>query len=510
MNLWPHQQQAIDELIQLILSGHKRICVTSPTGGGKTRLAMARLIESGLPSVFYTHRRMLLSQTSANFDSMGINHGIRASGHDQSLLHDIQLAMIQSESAAVYRSKKRELHDAKEVIIDEAHNNSAGQAQRLIDDHDCVTIGLTATPLGIGHIYDSLVVAGTNSELRECGAHVPAYSFGPDEPSTRLVGKIAIGEGECGITQAKRQIFAQRVFGSVIEHYPIFNQEQKPTLLFAPGVPESIWFCQTLCESGIKSAHIDGKNCWLDGELIPTTDEVKQEIAARCKNGEIKIVCNRFVLREGVDWPWIGHMIFATVFGSLTSYLQAGGRGLRACPDVGKERVTIGDHGGNWWRHGSLNADRHWRLIDTDRIVGNERLERIREKKEHEPIHCPKCNMIRLMGPKCQNCGHQSTAKTRPVLQADGSLREMKNDTFRQRRRMPMTDKARSDWVGRVNGVRRSKKETVKRMTFAQVQVRFAQDHDWQYPPKDLPMMPINDADWFRAVQSVPLERLTR
>jgi hypothetical protein len=95
-------------------------------------------------------------------------------------------------------------------------------------------------------------------------------------------------------------------------------------------------------------------------------------------------------------------------------------------------------------------------------------------------------------------------------LQADGSLRAMSNDTFRERRRLAKSEKVESDWVGRIRGVRNSKKDTVKTMTFAQVQARFAQDHNWQYPPRDLPMMPIYDADWFRPVQEVPFERLTR
>jgi len=505
--LWNHQQAGLDQAEQLILSGVRRICVTSPTGGGKTRLAMARMIASKVPTVFYTHRKMLLSQTSEKFDEMGIRHGLRASGHDTAYMHDIQLAMIQSETSAVYKSKKRDLHKASEILIDEAHNNASGQAQKIIEDHDCVTIGLTATPLGVGHLYDALVVAGTNSELRECGAHVPAYTFGPDEPSTKLVGPIVIGEGECGISRAKRKIYATRVFGSVVEHYRALNPSQSPTLLFAPGVAESVWFCEQLNERGISAASIDGKNCWLDGETVSTNDDVKKEIELRARSGDIKVVCNRFVLREGVDWPWIEHMIFATVFGSLTAYLQAGGRGLRASP--GKSRCTIQDHGGNWWRHGSLNADRVWRLSDNDRIIGNERLERIREKKDPEPIHCPRCHAIRLMGPKCHQCGHQCNARTRPVLQADGSLREMKNDTFRERRRMSKSEKVINDWVGRIHGVRRSKKDTVKTMTFAQVEARFAQDHNWQYPPRGLPMMPIQDADWFRPVQQVPLERLS-
>ncbi len=507
MNLWTHQQNALDRVEELVLAGQKRICITSPTGGGKTRLAMARLIESRIPSVFYTHRTMLLSQTSDNFTKMGISHGIRASGHELAVLEDIQLAMIQSESIAVFKKQSRQLHNAGQILIDEAHNNAEAQAQQIIEGHDCVTIGLTATPLGIGHIYDNLIVAGTNKELRACGAHVPAYTYGPDEPSVNLVGTVKIGEGECGIDKAKRAIFAKRVFGSVVQHYKELNPERLPTLLFAPGVAESIWFCQTLEANGIKAAHIDGKNCVLDGETHQSSDDIKSEIERRCKSGEIQIVCNRFVLREGVDWPWIRHMIFATVFGSLTSFLQAGGRGLRNCD--GKDSVVVQDHGGNWWRHGSLNADREWRLDDNDRIVGNERIERIREGKEKQPIHCPKCNAIRLLGPKCHVCGFQSEAKTRPVLQADGSLREMKNDTFRQRRRLAATDKVKQEWKGRVLGVLASQKPTVATMTFSQLEANFARDNNWNYPPRNIPMMPINDSDWFRPVKSVPLDRLS-
>src|SRR5688572_31989517 len=31
----------------------------------------------------------------------------------------------------------------------------------------------------------------------------------------------------------------------------------------------------------------------------------------------------------------------------------------------GKTHATLQDHGGNWWRHGSLNADRDWRPDET-------------------------------------------------------------------------------------------------------------------------------------------------
>ena len=800
MKLWPQQEFGLSEIDRLVKAGRKRIVLVSPTGGGKTKLAIERMIASEVPSSFYTHRRMLLGQTGARFEEAGLDYGFRASKMDENLDAQIQLAMIQSEASAIYRKKRRSLHNAKEILIDEAHANSNGVIETIIDDHNCVTIGLTATPLGIGHIYEDMVIAGTNSELRACGSHVIAHTFGPSEPDTRIVGKVKIGEGECGITQAKRSVYSHKVFGDVVEHYRKLNPGGKPALLFAPGVQESIWFCEQLNDMGISAAHIDGGDCWLDGELVPSSQEIREEIEHRCQSGDIKIVCNRFVLREGVDWPFIYHGIFATIFGSLTAYLQAGGRiirnhpsmdhccvargtliltdrgevpieqvkrtdlvwdgvefvkhdgavcndtkeviqweGLLLTPDhkvltkngwkeageakasccgsvvsgVGgrpvwtaddsnpygpRQRTEVGsrgrlfkvwesglaflsqnvkadsaglralheylwgslpgmamasgsasaptlsmpseqyvsplwwprhrvpifdnirgclldcgeswlaqgfkndlgsyrqqrtlrarkfemgeskrangkprkvhtaefslssiykglsrcfllqelpggslqegldrgadsrplekevwdivncgprnrytangvvvgnciqDHGGNWWRHGSLNADREWRLEYTDRIIGEMRLERIRQDKEREPIHCAKCNAIRLAGKKCWECGYQFQKRTRPVLQSNGSLKEMTNATFKPKRRAERTENIEKQWIGRVLGVKRSKKDSVKRMTFAQLQANFARENDWYYPPLDLPMMPTNDMDWFLPVQQV-------
>lgn len=95
-------------------------------------------------------------------------------------------------------------------------------------------------------------------------------------------------------------------------------------------------------------------------------------------------------------------------------------------------------------------------------------------------------------------------------MQKDGSLREMRGDIYRAPRRIEPSERAKSDWVNRVRGIRKSKKETVVKMTFAQAEVGFARDHKWLYPPRGLPEMPIDPADWFRPIQKVPKERLTQ
>ena len=513
MKLWPHQQKALDDIARARAAGEKNILVTSPTGGGKTKLMTELLTHDPGEISLCTDRRMLLTQTCEAMDQAGIEYGVRAAGIEPALLRRCQIVMMQTEGSRALNGN-REIHPADLLIIDEAHKMAAGTMTALDEKHkeakpNRVKLGFTATPLGVGHFYDRLIIAGTVSELRACGALVPSVTFGPDEPDTKWIGKIVVGEGECGLPTGKRMEYATRVFGRVVENYEILNPEHKPTLLFAPGVAESKWFAQELTRQGIVADHIDGSEIWIEGETMEANDDNRALLAERSQSGRAKVLCNRFVMREGINWPWIEHGIFATVFGSLTSYIQAGGRLLRACPERNKEKCTCQDHGGNWHRHGSLNADRQWKLEYTDRIMAGLREKRLREKKEPEPIVCPKCNGLRLGGKKCPHCGYEHTGKVRMVLQKDGSLKPMKGDIFRPQRILKPDQRIKDEWTQRIKSIRRSQKETVANMTFAQARAAFARDHNWGFPPPDLPMMPTRDIDWFLPVRDVPIETLT-
>ena len=502
--LRPNQVYALEAIDSAIRAGHRNICVTGPTGSGKSRIMFELIEHRRATTTLYTDRKMLFNQIARGLEAHGIQHGKRAAGYDQRLLDDIQLAMIQTEASRSLQDCR--VHRCRQILVDEAHKNAGETMRAIVAAHrgmepDSALFGFTATPLGIGHMFDHLIVAGTNTEMRQCGALVKAYTYGPDEPDTKWIGKITIGEGECGLPNAKRMEFAHRVFGRVVDNYRVLNPNGKPALLFAPGVAESKWFARALCDAGISAAHIDGECIWVDGEEQSNDDDAREDLARRSESGEIAIVCNRFVLREGIDWPWIYHGILATVFGSLTSYIQAGGRLLRAHPSM--DHVICQDHGGNWWRHGSLNSDREWDLSYTDRIADGIRQNRIRERKEPEPIVCPRCHACRLSGPKCWKCGYQHTKGVRMVLQKDGSLREMRGDIFKQRRELSHDERVEREWISRVKAIKRSEKPTVQSMTFAQLEATFAKDHNWQYAPRTLPYMPITEADWFRPVRDV-------
>lgn len=494
--LWPHQKRGLAETIALIQAGENGICVTAPTGAGKTVL-MKELIrwalKRGWRIVVYTHRKILVSQTSGVFEKFGINHGVMASQYRTAFLRDVQVASLWTINKRVYDNKTWKLPEANLVIVDELHNNAHDTATKIINDHKsagAVLVGFTATPVGVKHLCDRLVVAGTNSELRRCGAHIPCETYGPDEPDLRRMKRN--DKGEFVLEDVVKRIMVRedgtklpRIFGSVLENWRRLNPDQKPTVLFAPGVPESRWFVEFFRANGITAAHIDGE----------TPFEERQEIFEGSKNGDIKIICNRFVLREGWDAPWLAHGILATAFGAPSNWLQAVGRLLRSYP--GLDRVVLQDHGGHWHRpgFGSPNSDRVWSLDDTDKeIVKREQAKRDDGECEPEPICCPKCQGIRRTGSVCPFCGYEHKKSVRAVVQVDGTLKLMRGPVNKPKRKKSDEEKLWSQYLfqGLYSG-----------QTFNQVAGRFRKTLGY-YPPQGLPHMPKeNSIHWDLKVRDV-------
>lgn len=508
---WPHQIQGHDDTEAAIAAGHRAVCLTTPTGGGKTRIA-CKLIDTwigqGHKVALYTNRKMLVDQLSGVLDKAGIDHGIRASGHsDEGKVHRVQVSSIQTEDARVNKRKTWQLHDAQRVLIDECHIQKADVARGIMDTHireGAHIVGLTATPLGIGDIYHHLVVAGTTSSLRACGALVPLFHYGPDEPDMQQFGKAARAKLAAGqdLSEAdQRSAFTgPGIFGRVLEWYEKLNPQHRPTILFASGVSESLWFAEQFWKAGITAAHIDGAAVWINGDVKRSSRTARDEVLEGSRDGGIKVICNRFVLREGIDAPWLAHGIFAAIFGSIQSYLQSGGRLLRSHP--GLSSVTLQDHGGNWWRHGSLNADREWRLDYDAAMLAGLREERMRRKKEREPCRCPECGLI-LAFLKCP-CGYVVKAglkPSRPVVQKDGVLKPMHGDIFKPRR-VCQAQNAVKDWERQYWRSRESAR------TFRAAIALYAYEHNWGFPGDDWPFMPREEGDLFRSVKSVAMDRL--
>lgn len=476
------------------LDGDGRFLLGDFTISHNTQMTVSMLREChkrGWKAAFFTHRRLLLRQTHEVFEKDNIPHGIRAAGYEPNLDAPIQLSSSKTEVARVLKRKQWGIHCAKLVVIDELHVNKDEQMKALIAEHrkadpECIIVGLTATPVDVWDVCDSLIVAGINSELRETTppAHLWCDHYCPDEPDLKGMKRSAAGEYKEG--DLNKRFMVPVVFGRVFMHWKKYNPEAKPTILFAPSVAASRYFVDEFTKKGVPAAHIDGESIYwgeinADGEQVLhyTTDpEDRDEVFRKLESGEIKIVCNRFVLVEGLDKPFVYCGIFACSYGSLATWLQAAGRIVRGHPS--HQRKCIIDHGGMCRRFGWANMDREWE-------VGKSWKDYVKPEADQEepgkppkdpndtsdPIICPKCNAYRLSGPVCPVCGMQSTRSKVMVLQLNGKLKPY--EQVYKPKKVNTDPPAVKDWKSLVYRVKNA--HSSRGMTFEMMLNAFKREH---------------------------------
>ncbi len=387
--LWAPQRRGIEQTLALVQAG-KDVCLQGPTGSGKTvqAIEMLKWAQSlGLGGCFYLNRRLLLQQTVQRFADEGLHFGVRAAGWDD--LFDqhapIQICAADTEAARVYRVRESatggELgplwkpHDAGLVVIDELHLNKSKVMRQIINDHKsrgAAIVGLTATPIGLADWVDNLVVSGTMAEYRACKAIVPAMFYSITQPDLRKVKRNVTGEYV--LDGQLKKLYTQHIVADVVDRWKKYNPDARPTMLFAPGVEESVFFTDLFQNKvGVNWAHVDATDCVVDGVRRKLTRKIWDEIIQRYKDGDIKGLSSRFKLREGLDVPATYQAIIASPVGSVASFIQMIGRVLRWSPET-PDGVIVTDHGGCLDMETEVLTEHGWRRCEGvgvgDRVAG--------------------------------------------------------------------------------------------------------------------------------------------
>lgn len=415
----PHQSRGVAEGFAAERAGKRSICITSPTGGGKRWMIANMATSDDKTSVIFTNRKMITRQTQKEMIRFGAEHSMIAAGYPATLSERVQIASLQTvrrRRGSVY------LPRGDRVFIDEGHSKSFHWLVPYYLEQGSTVFLFTATPVGLNKVCDHLVIAGTNSELREIGMLVPCYVYSPDQPSIKGVRKMKIGETYDQAYQKYFSIWQTEIFGNSFAEWKKGNPFARPTLVFAPGVPESRWIVSEFERRGVSAAHIDGE----------TSDDEREDIEGRSRDGKVRVVSSCGVMREGADWGWIYCGIGLQAWVELSTYLQCSGRLLRAYP--GKQDCLLIEHAGSFWRHGSPNENRDWQLGCTNISMEKKRFEAYRTGDLPEPIRCPKCNAERKYGPKCHACGHEHTRSVRMIRMSDGTLKKMTGTLTKKKR----------------------------------------------------------------------------
>lgn len=515
-DLWDPQRRSILEVIDKLRTGNQTVILQGPTGSGKTRISIELFRwaqASGWTGIFYVNRKLLVGQTSSRFQVAGLPHGIRAADYEDQYDFDapFQIASADTERSRVYQRKIWKPHRSDVVIVDEAHIQKGGTMDQILTDHrgkGSLVVLLTATPVGMVNMADDLVVSGTMREYRDCKALVPAVVKSIEQPDLRKVKRNPTGEYV--IDDEKRRIYTQSIVGNVIDRWKKYNPWARPTMMYAPGKPESVFLTEQFLKAGVNCCHVDATDALLEGKRVKLTRPLWEEILERYTAGDIKILSSRFKLREGIDVPRTYHCILATPIGSLASYIQTVGRVLRYSEDTPKD-VLVTDHGGNYWRHGSPNVDRPWEdwWKLSENAVSKFHMDGPRDRGEPEPICCPECEGERRGGITCPHCGHTHEKSSRRVIQEDGTLKTVDGNLIKPRR-IRCYDDTQEKWSKLFWGVRKKgEKGKLKRaLSFNQLYGFFEREFCYS-PPRDLQFMPKDGTNWYYPVHEVPMRYLT-
>lgn len=404
-------------------------CLVLPTGGGKTVISagLARSSQNRERRVwFICHRDFLVSQTSATFKAMGVEHGILAAGYPEGMMPTMVV------SIDTLRSRLHKIGVRPDVMVwDECHHLAAATWTKVWEwaGSECFHMGLTATPCrldGRGLApsapgkpgFTRMILGPSTGELMAM-KNLSAYrAFAPTTFSAQGIGKTA---GDYNKRQLKKAINEQVIVGDIIEHYERLALGKR-MIYFCVSVEYSQRLAAAFTAKGYPARHLDARD----------NTATRMQAARDFATGKLAVLTNVGLFGEGYDLAAQAGMpvtvegvglVRPTMSESLA--IQMMGRCLRAKSYPG----IIIDHAGVINAHGLPDTDRDWTLQG-----------RGKEKRPATVKVCPSClATVRISCSECENCGH-SFAKAptggRPdPVHKPGQLVEVDAKTFNERRR---------------------------------------------------------------------------
>lgn len=447
MTDWDRMQAEATERLIESANKHTAVVGAAVTGAGKSTMAAKLVKEWAVPGnltwELVTNRRILVKQLTDEFAEKEIEFGVRASGYPADLHKPGQITIAQTDAKAC-KSGRWEPHRPDILLIDEVHNNIGRHMRDKIERQKrdgCIVVGLTATPVGLGGLFNKLEDLCSLSRLRSVGGALIAHCTSAHEVDLKDIRKIPAKERDGVIG---KRVMHQQIVGNVISEWKKQNPLGLPTIQFNPDIESSMWMCEQWNAAGIKSCHIDGNSIYYgqrdsDGNriLIPSRNSTREVMRRQSQRGEIVVINSRFVLREGWNAPWVFAAIYATRMGSVVPWVQSAGRVLRSYKDM--KHVVLIDHAGNLLQPelGSVNADREWSLEDTAKSIAAEAMRKVKSGEEKQPVVCPKCHRVvkwetwTSLGNSCPHCRAAFSASQRTIIQTDGTLRVVTGDAIR-------------------------------------------------------------------------------
>jgi len=414
LELRPYQKRAV---LRIEASNARRILVASPTGSGKTIIAMSvaerAVRRDGARVTFLAPRHELIAQLRAKLDAHApFRYGV-ITATDKHLIALNQPVQVASVDTLVSRAVKRDrlvLPSADIVIADEAHLYLTELRTKLLQLYpQARIIGFTATPgrydgRALGVLFDELQEVGTVRQLTTHGYLVDAEYYAPSAPDLARVRTVA---GDYNLKDIGERM--QPLLGDIVQHWLNLAPGRR-TVVFATNVEHSSYLAQSFRAAGVAAEHIDGT----------ASEPHRDAVFGRFRSGETQVLCNCDIATYGFDLPEIDCVVMARPTRSVVRYLQMLGRGLRTFP--GKHNLLVLDHAGNVHEHGYAIDDRYWSLDGSREQKARERRAAEKKRGELRSLTCPDCKTVFSGSLTCPKCGYYFERMGREYTVVEGLL----------------------------------------------------------------------------------------
>ena len=386
IELRPYQQNYINSVRKAYREGYKAPCVVAPCGAGKSIVigTIAKMTaQKGNYVLFLVHRKELCDQIQGTFESLGIPET------------NYKIGMVQTIVRRLDKMAKPSL-----IITDESHHGLAASYRKIYDHfHDVLRLGFTATPIrlngsGLGDINDILIEEVNAEWLIENYFLSPYKYYAPKLIDTSLLKLNSLQEfSNSSIDNALNKT----IYGDVVEHYQQLADGEQ-AICYCHNIESSKFAKQEFINYGIVAEHIDAN----------TPKAERDNIIAKFRSKEIRILCNVDLIGEGFDVPDCSTVIMLRPTQSLSLFIQQSMRGMRYRP--GKTSIII-DHVDNVRRFGLPDQQRHWSLNSKKKSS---------DENEIKIKQCVNCFAVYPSNLKeCPECGYKPEVKRAAEYELD-------------------------------------------------------------------------------------------
>ena len=365
-------------------------------------------LNKGYRTLFFVHRHELIDQTSETFSALGIDHGIIAAGSPKEYDKPVQIASVQTLTRRLSKVPAPDF-----MICDECHHILAKSYMKILTKWDkAYLLGLTATPLRmggirLGDVFTSMVRGPSVTDLIN-GGNLSHFRY--VAPTENLdLSSVRVRYGEYDNHDLEAVMSGKDIVGNIVDNYVKYINN-KSAIVYCVNVKHSAAVAEHFNERGVIAAHCDGG----------TPKDVRNQMVADFKAGNIKVLCNAELFGEGFDVPAMQAVILARPTMSLTLFVQQSMRALRIDPDDPNKVAVIIDHVNNYQRFGLPDSYRKWSLDPNEQDED--------EDEEEAYKRCPVCGEVLAYNVRtCPACGFVFVSIPRPkkIQQREGDLGEI-------------------------------------------------------------------------------------